>query len=104
MFLVVPCPYGLGISVGAIKTIRGAQKLRKIDAVESVAMVVIFAPDKEISIQMIDINYNRRSHAELYNFKAEGQINLSSPIGLAALVEWEAMVNGLKLFISTARR
>jgi hypothetical protein len=63
MFLAVPCPCGPGVYVGASKTIRGAQKLYKIDAVESVAMVVIFSPDKEISIQLIDINYNRRSHA-----------------------------------------
>jgi hypothetical protein len=50
MFLAVPCPCGPGVYVGASKTIRGAQKLHKIDAVESVVMAVIFSPDKEISI------------------------------------------------------
>jgi hypothetical protein len=82
-------------SVGKVKTICGGKKLNRTDAIESAASAVVFFLDKEMSIQLVDINYNSRLSAEVYIGKAERLIQLASSIATEVFAEWKNMAKGL---------
>jgi hypothetical protein len=54
-----------------LDTSRSSRRQRAITSIESAASAAVYFLDKEMSIQLVDINYNIRSSAEVYIAKAE---------------------------------
>jgi hypothetical protein len=69
-------------------SVEGREKESKPDAMERAAKAAILTLERAMSIFLIDINYNKRSHAEVQVAKAEYVLNLISIHFSEVLSEW----------------
>ncbi|XP_048530461.1 uncharacterized protein LOC125509521 isoform X2 [Triticum urartu] len=79
-----------------IITITGAEMKTEADAVESAALAAILYLEVEKHMYVVYINYNRRSHGELYVYQAEDMVQLATSLADHVFQEWNIMLDSLK--------
>jgi len=65
------------------------------EALENACQHAVFLLEDEMSVHLVDMNYNRRLHAEPYVAEAKEVANLAVSIHTKILTEWEILVDGI---------
>lgn len=76
-------------------TITGPEASSKEEAIESSCKVAISTLESEKSMCLVDLNYNERSHGELYVVETREALHSAYFMGSKVLAEWEAFIDGI---------
>jgi hypothetical protein len=80
-----------------ILTIAGSERWSEKEALESSCQAAISALELEASIFLLDLNYDRRAHAEQYVIKEEHMARSVCFMVWKVVAQWEMMVNEIQI-------
>jgi hypothetical protein len=89
-----PC-YGYAGMDPKVFTVTGPHVCSQEEAVESSCRAAISFLEAEKSICLVDLNYNHRSHGELYIVEAKEAMQFASFMSSKVCVQWQTMVDGI---------
>lgn len=92
--ILTPEPGYLGSDKKTV-SIVGAEGASESDSVESACQSAVLFLDTRMTIHVCDVNYLKRSHAEVYLSEAREVASRAISMGEKVLAEWEKMVDEL---------